>query len=183
MAMGVVASGVKGKTGKPRNPIHTKQKGIVSKDGPHGGAKVVGAECGVINEHAVSRFLAKAAVNIMTHEMGSVGAMATFPDLIRFVRMPKSRREVWAYEARYMLLGPQPDWRILRSGAGIEDPSSQYVAVSIGCSSGVFIIPLYRDDETFRGPAVQLLDNTVKGHFSMPYSTRYKDGKAGRQTS
>ena len=154
MAAGPVAAGVKGKKGRARETVHTKKKGVVSKKG-EGGVSMVGGNVGKPNTHDMSRLLAKAAVNAMVYRFGPEAVRAAYPELIRYVRMPKSRREIWPYEAKFMVPGLKPFWHLLEfpgtSGKSLQD----VVGILISCPSGIFITPLRRDLGNFHEGAAQ----------------------------
>ena len=156
MAMGQVTSGSKGKSGV-RTSINVG-KGTVKKTAT--GVAVQGTVSGKPNEHLVSRFLAKIAVNVLTHLYGSVSTRISHPDLIRFVNMPKSLKEVWPYAAIYTSLKPIAQVGVASKSTLIVLPSpTDFNIVNLTCASGFFAVPLFRDSNR----AMEEAKSFVKG--------------------
>lgn len=143
MAFGQVASGTRGKRGR-RDRI-VARKGEVVRD--HRGVGMTGGVSGRPHEFAISRFLAKIAVNVLTNEFGSMDVRLNHPDLIRFVRMPRNRREIWPFEARYVISGINCGFGRLLVPGQIPINTESVAAVIMRCASGVFALPLRRSDK------------------------------------
>ena len=180
IAAGLLASDIPGKKGV-RKEVRTKKKGRVRS--LPGGVEIHGADIGKGNEQAVSRFLAKVGVDVMTDRFGSVSVRAAYPELIRYVRAPKSPSEIWPYQAIYMVPGLVPDWGFFQHNGTTGESPLNFAAVTLRCGSGCFVIPLRRDMENFNEQADQFLQTllvTAKEQgfegFSMGYTAENNPG-------
>lgn len=182
MAVGVVATGTPGKGG-PRRHIRHKKGTVTKRDEI---VTMEGATVGRPNEHAMSRVLAKVAVNVLTFNCGSEQVRQHHADLIRFVRMPRSRKEVWPFEAKYLTSSS------LRHGFGgilrlseVDGNIDTIEAIILYCASGVFAVPLHRHDKNNIARAKSHTEEAVRlilkrGRFSgisTGYSAANNDGK------
>jgi hypothetical protein len=159
MAMGQVTSGSKGKSG-PRTSINVG-KGTVSKTSK--GVAVRGTVSGKPNEYLISRFLAKIAVNVLTHIYGSVSTRISHPDFIRFVKMPTNRKEVWPYAAIYTPLKPIVQVGVASKNSLIASPNpTEFNIVNMICASGVFAIPLFRDSDRAMNEARNFVKDCIE---------------------
>ena len=158
MASGQVATGAEGKRGK-RNQIgkHVSK----SKDG----VAIQGGISGKDNEFQMSRTIAKAGVNILTHYFGSSFTRDKYPELINYVLQPKSKQDIWPYAAIFTPTGG------FGNSYGFDTITSQDVKHPIFlfmCASGVFASSPNRSVENGAELTLKLItdcvDNAVKNH-------------------
>lgn len=144
MAMGQVASGAEGKTG-PRKTIRSR-KGVVSKT--NDGILMSGGVLGKPNEFETARVLAKVAVNVLTKALGSAQVRISHPSLIKYVRMPKNRHDVWPFVATYTPLKPVAFYGVAQRKSHFVRMPIRCNLVWLVCASGFFAMPLERGSKT-----------------------------------
>lgn len=158
MAMGQVASGAKGKRGVRKNI--NSGRGTVSKTAT--GVEIVNTMSGKSNEFVMSRFLAKIAVNQLTQLFGSAHVRLEYPTLIKYVRSPKSKKDIWPYYAVYTVLKPIGKCGVGSKKTGIIRTRPGYNFVWFICASGLFSIPLDRTSERAFEEAQAYIDSLVE---------------------
>ena len=123
------------------------KKGVRTKIGPHvektqGGVTVTGGISGSDHEFAMSRAIAKCGVNIYTHWFGSLKVRDEFPEIIKFVREPKSRNDIWPYA---VALTPVGGFALSFGTESFEIDGTAYPMSICLSASGLFVSPMYRD--------------------------------------
>ena len=153
-----VASGAEGKRGV-RKQIHSG-KGIICKTDT--GVSLTGGDCGKPNKQIVSRFLAKIAVNVLTDVFDSEYVRHKYPDLIRFVKMPKNKKEIWPFAATYTTLKPISIFAPHTAYGPTLYKSIEPNFIKLICASGFFAIPLNRESSYDITIARAYIDNLIK---------------------
>lgn len=156
IGFGQVATGTAGKRG-PRTNI-VANDGSVSLDGA--GVAVRGARSGKDNERYVARFMAKISVNVLTENYGSVATRLTYPELISYVNMPISGKDIWPYHALLTALPVVPAAWLVRKEAGLLKPINpgSHRFAALRSASGLIAMPLRRNDVGAAAEAKEFID-------------------------
>ena len=158
-AIGQVSSGAPGKKGS-RKHIHSG-KGTIKK-ADDGGVTITNTCSGKRNEYVASRFLAKIAVNVLIDMYNSEYVRSNFQDLIRFVRRPKNKKEIWPYIATFTPLN-----HISEYGINIENLPYTMIFNKINFvwvinASGFFAIPVDCKSEELLKKSREYIDKTIE---------------------
>lgn len=150
------------------------------------GVTIKNVTSGKDNEQIVSRFLAKAAVNLLVHRFGSGAVRLSHPELIEYVQRPRNKADVWPYYAVYTSLKPVAFAGLATKPSLIIQRNDHYRFAWLITASGFFSIPLDRNSTRSLKEAKDHIDNKMSeimnggGQFGMmaSYVAENQSGKA-----
>lgn len=152
-ASGQIATDIPGKKGKPRKSL---SKHVTKK---RGGMSIKNAQSGKPNEFRISRLIAKCVVNTFVNSFGSQTSRMELFEIIEYVLMPKSNKDVWPFAAIYT-----PTGFISSVHFGLDaidlDGEKHPIAYFI-CASGLFASSPYKHVTDLSSGILDFLHKTV----------------------
>lgn len=125
----------------------------------HTGILIQGATSGKKHEFIMARAIAKCGVNIFTNYFGSQRVREEMPELIQYVREPKSRKDIWPYACVFTPTGG------FDNSFGIETKQVEsgilpiYVVL---CASGIYVSAINRNIPDIEETCLDYIDRVLK---------------------
>ena len=109
--------------------------------------------------------MAKVSVNLLTDVFGPATARLEFPELVKYVRMPASRKDIWPYHALFAILEEGPTAGLASKNHGIVKPATSPSSLRVSwlrTASGVLAMPLRRDDKAANSEACDIVNQAYE---------------------